>query len=85
MIRPQLENSDLVLESCTTENTEISSASSLITDINPSGRSLIYTEKAMILAWGRPALMWHQVEDCPLRTILRNVSLQNEVLFEVNK
>ena len=45
-----LKNSTVVLGSCTTEKSEVSSADSLATDVNPSCRS-IYTKKILGRVW----------------------------------
>ena len=42
---------DVVLGSCTTEKSEVSSANNLATGVNPLGRSVILTKKIVVLVW----------------------------------
>ena len=46
----------VVLGLCSTEKSEVSSANNLVADVNPPGRSLIYTKKNIGLVWNHGEL-----------------------------
>ena len=59
----------------------ILSASSLVTEVNSSVRSLMYIKNnngPKMEPWGTPASIWKQFEDCVLRATVWFLSLKNE-------